>query len=291
MIGFNDSTKLWYEGESHYGYGLVPTPMVSLATVVTDPERMADLPGSSDLMRAKLVFREDSFDPVTRIRRGRLYFNPGTQPIQWHAHPHSFMPYQGLTEMKLITFQRWAASRELATSGSLIALGAADAFSLWRVVGIERISTGDDLVTLRARASLGLLPEVNLQSVPLEAQGRVTNILEKAIEAAYRAGPESVIDRCRDAAQTIIAIWASQKITEDSLETIDLSPLLERIEKKLPPPLPAVLLNSARIIARLHARKPNELIKRGTRGNVEGDAEAALVNLGLIVRELGWAAE
>lgn len=50
-----------------------------------------------------------------------------------------------------------------------------------------------------------------------------------------------------------------------------------------------IYISAGRIVARLHARKPNEQIKRSLRGNVEGDAEVALANIGLLLRELGWA--
>ncbi len=293
MIGFFSQTKLWFEGESHYGYGLVPMPVITLATVITDAEALGRIPKSSDLMDAKLVFREDSFDPVTRIRRGRFYFNPGAQPSLWHAHWHSFMPSQALSDIQLITFQRWPAAQELAASKGelLIALGVADAFTLWRVIDVERISTADDLVTLRARASLGLLPDLSPEAIPLCGRSQVLSVIEKAIESAYRAGPESVIDRCRDAAQASIATWLAKELGDDSVRALDLSPLLERTEKALTDRQPAVLLNAGRIIARLHARKPNEQIKRGTRANKETDAEAALANLGLILREMGWTVD
>ena len=293
MIGFFSQTKLWFEGESHYGYGLVPMPVITLATVITDAEALGRIPKSSDLMDAKLVFREDSFDPVTRIRRGRFYFNPGAQPSLWHAHWHSFMPSQALSDIQLITFQRWPAAQELAASKGelLIVLGVADAFTLWRVIDVERISTADDLVTLRARASLGLLPDLSPEAIPLCGRSQVLSVIEKAIESAYRAGPESVIDRCRDAAQASIATWLAKELGDDSVRALDLSPLLERTEKALTDRQPAVLLNAGRIIARLHARKPNEQIKRGTRANKETDAEAALANLGLILREMGWTVD
>ena len=293
MIGFFSQTKLWFEGESHYGYGLVPMPVITLATVITDAEALGRIPKSSDLMDAKLVFREDSFDPVTRIRRGRFYFNPGAQPSLWHAHWHSFMPSQARSDIQLITFQRWPAAQELAASKGelLIALGVADAFTLWRVIDVERISTADDLVTLRARASLGLLPDLSPEAIPLCGRSQVLSVIEKAIESAYRAGPESVIDRCRDAAQASIATWLAKELGDDSVRALDLSPLLERTEKALTDRQPAVLLNAGRIIARLHARKPNEQIKRGTRANKETDAEAALANLGLILREMGWTVD
>jgi hypothetical protein len=292
MIGF-DSNRLVYEGESFYGRGLWPTPVITLATHIANTDSFHMIPVSDDLMCAKLAFREDSFDPVTRIRRGRFYFNPGGNPILWHVHPHSFLPSQALTDMRLTTYQRWQAAKELRSEGceALVALGIADAYTMWRVVDIERISTGDDLVTLRARSSLGLLPELLQAEIPLRSLEHVVCVVDKAIQAAFRAGPESVIDRCRDAAQACVGVWFADKTKNELDRTADLSPLLDKVEKHFANEPPMVLLNAARIIARLHARKPNEQLKRSLRGNLEGDAEVALSNLGLVLREIGWARE
>lgn len=294
MIGFDYQSRLIYEGESFYGHGLWPAPIVTIATHVVDSESYRLIPTSDDLMQAKLVFREDSFDPVTRIRRGRFYFNLGTQPVSWHAHPHSFLPTQALQEMRLITYQRWRAGKELnqGQGYALIALGISDAYTLWRVVDVERVSTGDDLVTLRARTSLGLLPELFEGAIPERARQHIVSLIEKVSQAAYRAGPESVIDRCRDASQACIGLWLAERTGNEKARTVDLSTLLDRVEKELPPnELPLVLLSTGRIIARLHARKPNEQLKKSLRENVEGDAEAALANLGLLLREIGWTRE
>jgi len=294
MIGFDSQSRLIYEGESFYGHGLWPAPIVTIATHIVDSESYRSIPGTDDLMKAKLVFREDSFDPVTRIRRGRFYFNPGSQPVRWYAHPHTFLPTQALQEMQLITYQRWRAGKELnqGQGYGLIALGISNAYTLWRVVDVERISTGDDLVTLRARTSLGLLPELLDGAIPERGRQHINSLIEKVSQAAYRAGPESVIDRCRDASQACIGLWLAERIENENVRTLDLSPLLDRVEKELPPnALPLVLLSTGRIIARLHARKPNEQLKKDLRENVEGDAEAALANLGLLLREIGWARE
>lgn len=290
MIAFDLNTKLIYEGESHYGHGLWPAPMVTIATCIADSNSYQQIPRSDDLARAKLLFREDSFDPVTRIRRGRFYSNPGTQPCLWHVHPHSFLPNQSLTDMQLYTFQRWREAREVGVGkhAGLMALGIADAYTLWRVIDVERISTGDDLVTLRARTTLGLLPELMIDVIPEAYRTHVVNATEKVAEAAFRAGPASVIDRCRDAAQVCIGVWFGSKTKNDDVRALDLSPLLEKIEKEHAGSPPSVLINAGRIIARLHARKPNEQIKRGARENVEGDAEVALANFGLVLRELEW---
>lgn len=292
MIGFNDQ-NLIYEGRSFYGYGLWPAPVVTAATRIDGPESFRSIPASDVLWDAKLLFREDSYDPVTRVRRGRFYVANLGQPARWHVHPHSFLPSQALTPMDLVTFQPWRASRELGSDRKhvLMALGVVDAFSLWRVIDIERISTGDDLVTLRARSSLGLLPELNEAAIPEADRGHVIAVLDKASEAAYRAGPESVIDRCRDACQVCVGVWLASMLDASDVKTVDLGPLLGRVEKEFQNDPPAVLLNAGRIIARLHSRKPNEQVKRGTRSNTEGDAESALSNLGLVLRELGWTIE
>ncbi|MCM2309082.1 MAG: hypothetical protein NDI91_16615 [Sulfuritalea sp.] len=294
MIGFDSQSGLIYEGESSYGYGLWPTPIVTIATRIVDSDSYSSIPARDDLTLAMLVFREDSFDPVTRIRRGRFYFNRGSQPVHWRAFPQSFSPTHALQNMQLVTYERWRAAKELrqGQSYALIALGIADAYTLWRVVDVERVSTGDDLVTLRARTSLGLLPELLDGAIPERGRQHIVSLIEKVSQAAYRAGPESVIDRCRDASQACIGLWLADRTGNEKIRTLDLSPLLDRVEKELPPnALPLILLSTARIIARLHARKPNEQLKKDLRENVEGDAEAALVNLGLLLREIGWTRE
>lgn len=292
MIAFDDR-RLIYEGDSFYGYGLWPAPVITPATLVAGDDSYRSIPESDFLISAKLVFREDSFDPVTRVRRGRFYVNHGGQPVQWHVHPHFFLPSQALTPMNLVTFQRWQASKELGpdTKRAIVALGIADAYSLWRVIDIERISSGDDLVTLRARSSLGLLPDMKEAAIPEADRGHVLEVLDKVSEAAYRAGPESVIDRCRDACQVCVGVWLASRLDANDVKTLDLSPLLDKLERELKKDAPTILLHAGRIIARLHARKPNEQVKRGTRSNTEGDAESALSNLGLVLRDLRWTVE
>ena len=300
MIGIDTDRRLFYEGSGNYGHGVWPSPFISIASTLKADWSVADLPSASDLEHAKLVFREDFFDPVTRIRRGRFYVNPGTQPQEWHVQTHPAFKeevgqqdYQGNLVKRLYSFQLWSAFSEFRspTSSRLVALGFADAFTLWRVIDIERIVTGEDLVTMRARSPMGVLPELSPNAIPSIGRDIVLGEIEKVIDAAYRAGPESVIDRCRDAAQVCIGLWCSVGEGKPDLRKLDLSPLLEEVESLRGDEKPWVLLNAARIIARLHARKPSEKAKRGVRGHTESDAEVALANLGLILREVAWTRE
>ena len=94
MIAIDRNTWLVYEGTSNYGHGLSPTPLVTRATFVGTPEEWSAVPASPGLSEAKTIFREDYFDPATRIRRGRFYeWRDGApQPDQWWVHRHPVLP-------------------------------------------------------------------------------------------------------------------------------------------------------------------------------------------------------
>src|SRR5258708_3902360 len=75
--------SLVYEGDGTRGHAVWPSPTLAIATVLRNSNESSQLPRSNFLNEATFVFREDSFDPVTRIRRGRMYKTPGTQPQEW----------------------------------------------------------------------------------------------------------------------------------------------------------------------------------------------------------------
>lgn len=296
MIAIEQDQRLFYEGRSNYGIAVWPSPFVSVATVIRSGTDENDIPEANDLGTARLVFREDSYDPVTRIRRGRFYVrDDGVQPQTWRVqqHPgyqeetgHRRDP-QGYLIKPLYGFQVWHAHNHLNISAHeiLVALGIRDALSLWKVVGIERISTNEDLVTLKAQSNLGVLPELNAAVIPNDSRARIVESLNKVLDAAYVAGPESVIDRCRDAGAAMLGAWLEQTcpgaLRRDLGKLADLA--VEKAEK-------VIAGNAARIIARLHARaKPNEQINHPSRLLVEADAQLAIECVAVIMREIGWA--
>ncbi len=211
MLGLDERTKQVYEGDSFSGYGVHPFPVLSLATVVKSENDFGTLPASCNLFAADLLFREDSFDAVTRIRRGRLYKAYPDKPSEWHVISHPmFDGHTNSARRSLVTFDTRAVVSDRASfENALLALGTQDAYSLWRVVNIERTVNGEDFLTLRARSSLGVLPEIIESKVPPEQLEKVRETLRKLAEAAYRAGPESIVDRARDAAQWCVASWQS----------------------------------------------------------------------------------
>jgi hypothetical protein len=300
MIGIDRDLMLVYEGQRAYGYGVWPSPVISFATIVRSDTDWRLLPHSTDLSPVKLVFREDVFDPVTKIRRGRFYQQPGTQPVDWHVHPHPAFVNEpgerdrnGFLAKRLFSFSQWPANENLRGSGSrsLVALGVVNAVSLWTVVDIERISNGEDLVTLRARSSFGILPEVNENAIPTGGRAHVLGSLSNVIEAAHRAGPTSVVDRCREAAQAMIGLYMVESLGNEKWRTEDLGPQVRGLTALGETKERRLILNAADSLARLHSRaKSNEQVRYQSRPVVEDDAECAISLVGLLLRELGWAA-
>lgn len=296
MIGVDSHNRLVYEGSTHYGHGVWPTPFIAPAFLIKADEDWLAMPQIEDFGPLSLVFREDSFDAVTRVRRGRLYQAGNSQPAEWHVQQHPAFHEDvgsrdsaGRLRKTLHTFHiyRGLASAARENPALAIVIGAGDSLSLWSVVLVERNFIGEDLLTLRARSTLGVLPALIDMRVPQEALARTRACLEAVTDAVYRAGPTSVIDRCRDAAQAILAAWLARELGASEQAMPDLAALARRIETIAPER--QVLACGAKVIARLHARgKPNEQLKRSIPAPTEADAAAAVALLGLIMRELGW---
>lgn len=294
-IAISAEQPLIYEGEGGYGHGLWPAPVFTVATVLLKPEDVENIPSTMNLHVNPLLFREDSFDPVTRIRRGRLYKSPGAQPQQWRVQPHPAYSEEvgfhrdsaGWLQKSLHGFYAWSAWAEVPKDArnTMLALGTQEAYTLWKIVNIERIVSREDLLTLRAHGALGILAELREAIIPDDARAKLVEVFTKLSDVAYRAGPESVIDRARDLAQWSLGVWLAAEKNDPKFRHDDLGELANKIpeEKK-------VLKNIAQTLARLHARaKPNEQARYGVRPLVEADAEFALAAVGTLLRELDWA--
>ena len=287
MIGIRQDNYLVYQGLSGHGHALLPTPVLSVAAVLSSADELGRMRMGRGPADADLLFREDSFDAVTRIRRGRLYRATPSRPERWKVSTNHELPDQSRPDVYVFAFDSDLVGdigRE--ADKKLIALGVTEAYTLWRIVHAERIVTGETLLTLRARSSLGILPELNAAAIPIDGKEKVVETLGKLTEAAYRAGPESIVDRARDVAQWCIGTWFADRENDPKLRLID----LWELAGKVPEIDFAVVRNIGRSLARLHARnKPNVQEEKSTRPVTEDDAEYALAAVGLLLREIKWA--
>jgi hypothetical protein len=291
-IGFNQNDYAFYEGEIGFGRAIAPSPVLSVATFISTPTDIAAIPESTTRLN-KFVFREDSFDPVTRIRRGRIYkwADGYAQPHRWRVQPYpgshdeqQLARFQGPLTKDLFSWAAWPAFQQLGRRTSvLLALGSRDAYTLWRVVDVERVVTGEDLITLRAHNSLGILPALNASAIPMDGREKVLQTIEKLANAAYTTSePEAVIDLARAAAQWCLGTWLADKRGRSDFKGKDLGHLISELEHREK--------DIAMLIARFHSRaKPNEAHNFQSRPVTDEDAEFCLAGIALLLRELGWA--
>ena len=292
-LGIDQFSEMVYQGRVTHGYVVWPLPLLTPAKFVSATASQI-LPGnfdSSDL--PEYLFREDTFDPVTRIRRGRFYKRSPSQPQQWvlMADPTMGANYPG-KKADTYTFQSCTPSDIVSSSVAeqqLVIMGTSDAFGLWTVVNKELIYTKEVVVTLKARRSLGVLPDIDWTSVPGDT-ALLKDKIECLLDDAYRAGAESVVDRAREAATAILSLYL-QGVGVVDANGKDLGTLTDLLDKQNGKNGQRIVRCAAEIPQRLHSRsKHAEQEKRDYLRPIRAqDAELAVQCIGVMLCDLGWA--
>jgi len=298
QIGIETTTNLIYEGQSYWGHASWPSPNLIPSVLTSSISEDLTPHGNHDVKTFPFVFREDAFDPVSRVRRGRFYKKESQQPRQWQVHPHPAMPKEiretnrhGVISKSLATFISFSFRteiKEFEPDQPLVLMGLSDAFTVWTVTSVEKTATGEDVVSLKSRQSFGVLPKLLLHNIPELRRAKVQETIQMLTEEIYRAGPESVIDRTRDAAAAILGTYVEHK--KIAKYELDLGPLIKKLATEPKVEKKQIVTSASEIIRIFHARvKPSEQEKRRTRQIVEQDAELAVQCVGAILCDLGWA--
>lgn len=297
-IGIEPHSNLVYEGASLWGQALLPRPFLIAATIASSADERVQPTAVENLGCNMLLFREDTFDAVTRVRRGRFYKSGNTQPQLWQLHPHPLMPGElkqvskyGVLQKSLATFFEHRISHEIARPGTeqtLVVLGNKVRYAVWSLVGIETTVTGEELATLRSRQSIGVLPRIWPEAIPEIGREAVLLAVSKLAEEIYRAGPESVIDSAREAATAILSAYLRD--CADIGPGLDLGNLAKELDRLPDERRRRIAFHSAETIRLFHPRRKNaEQEKRPFRSIREQDGELAVQCLATILCELGWA--
>lgn len=298
-LGIDTNSGLVYEGMGAADIPSVPTPSVTQAKLIAAEADWQNLPRGLAVDPLRWLFREDSFDPVSRTRRGRLYEpQPGEQqPNQHRVGPH---PYEdpmmrqvgagGRVAKNLFTFTACHPLLNMPNQGQGMTLGLGDAraASPWRITQTEALANGSVMVTLKSLSAFAIIPAVNYGQVAPEHRAAVGEAIERVLDSAFRETPTSVVDHCRAALTVLLSRWLVQSRHEsDAALGMDLGDLAKRLEKvEL-----YCAARAAQIVALLHSRgKPNVQHAKGARPPESGDDEFALESVSLVLREFGWAA-
>ena len=296
-LGIDTNSGLVYEGFGAPDLPAIPTPSIAQAKLINAEADWDDLPRGLTASPFAWVFREDSFDPVTRTRRGRLYQAQwNSQPCEQRVAPHPYedpimrqVDQSGRTMKRLYaySFCNELLSLSFQGQGMTLVLGTARAASGWRILQTELLANECVMVTLKALSSFGVLPSVDYAKIDEPFRPAVREAIERVLNSAFRESGISVIDHCRAALTILLSRWLVQSGHEQSKAlNIDLGDLAKKTESRM-----ECVGKAAQIVARLHSRgKPNEQLAKNLRPPLDSDAEFALHAVGLAIRDFGWAA-
>ncbi len=298
-LGIERSTGLIYAGPNDVRYPVWPLPILSSATLIESPQNFQSIPINYDSSSFGWLFYEYSFDPVSRIRRGRLFQHQGNSDAEEtlvEVHPAI------ASEAALSTFTRKPLNLFIACSellnqpnrgeGLQLAIGVTGAYSLWRIVQTEKLLSNDVMVTLRAESAFAILPTLDTSKMTPHSVPLVKSALERVLDAAYKELPTSVVDQCRNAATVLAAHWLQQLQDTTQATNDDLGKCISAIQShfKAPNQPRHMLCAALEIINKLHPRgKDNESRRMELRPVTDSDAELAVHALGFVIREVGWA--
>ncbi len=297
-IGICNKTGLVYEGMDEPNVPCIPTPNITQVKLIEFETDCNDLPQGLSNDPLCWVFREDSFDPVSRLRRGFLYqpYEGQSQPSKQRVAPHPFedptMRSVGAGGQVAKMLYAYSACHTLLKKpnrgqGMTLALGNSVASSVWRIIQAEALANGAVMLTLKSTSPFAMLPALDAKKVSESYREKIIQAIERVCDSAFRESPVSVIDQCRAALTVLLSRWLAQKSNGDeSSFGLDLSDLAKQLdEHKF-----HSVAKSAQIIANLHARgKPNVQYTKGARPPESGDDELAIESVAFVLREFGWA--
>jgi len=291
-IGIDSDSYLVYEGNSTWGHAIWPTPEIIPAAIVE--ESLEDLTPkyNDDLHMMPFIFIDEGYDPTSRIRKGRIFEKTESRPEQWHVQMHPAIPGEcrdlnskGIITKQLVSFRQFNFNpklKQLEIEQALVILGSNAQFTIWSVIDIETSVSGETILYLKARKTIGALPKVNYSMIDVQYHNQIKDKLNLLADDIYKAGPDSIVDRAREAASAIINIFLlSNKYIGKSK---DLGQLVDELNKKAKKFITA---NCADTLAKFHSRtKHVEQDNKELRPINEQDAELAVQLVGEILYEL-----
>ncbi|SEH40998.1 hypothetical protein SAMN05192544_1001292 [Paraburkholderia hospita] len=297
-LGIEHENGLIYEGADNPSHLMVPAPIISQCALVESPSEFENLPRGMLSDPFRWIFREDSFDPVSRVRRGRLFqsFTKNNRELVLvEAHSNSLSDSRrsrsdGRVPKELNVFIHCTEllGRPNRGEGLQLAIGHVGAHSLWRILQTEQMVNQDVLVTLRAESAFGILPALNMAQIPKENQKPVTDAYDRVMKVAYRDSPTSVVDQCRNLCAVLAGRWLRQLTGDEKAVHKDLGPCLTAIGKHVGENERRLIRAALETVNLLHPRaKDNERERLDLREVSNADAELALHATGFVLRELG----
>ncbi len=294
-LGICDETGAVYEGNStSNGYRIERIPSLSAT-------RFSDDPTATEVLKyfdryPTALFREDSFDPTTKLRRDRVFSGQGpSQTTNWHVFDPTRTDYKQYRKigneneksLRIFTYQKNSLTniRNLKSNRSYpkVILGEEPFSTSCKIVNIESDYTGTPVISLKALYSLGELPDLIVENIPQEDLKPLASSLDRLEECIHKAGPIDIIDRCRDTLSIVFGSICGNK-------SKDLSNAIKEYLTAKSNGKDDLNSWAGRIVARLHSRgKPNEQIDKNLKPPTDEDAQLAFKCVYHVLTSFNWA--
>lgn len=287
-IGYCDRLHYIYELGSRFARAITPIPVTTAAFLQLEANNKTPINFSSvPPFESDLIFREDFYDPKTRIKRGRLYKRDSSQPHGgWNSSAVGIetLIYGEGNRYEFLKYSSIVFPPQQKLTGKYIFLAGHDFATKWKILSVDIIHTRELFYTIKAPSSLELIPELNVAEIPIERVKSIQDELDALVDD-IGSEPESVVDHCRDLATAILRAKCNVETTYSK----DLSKLIALLDERFPKSY-MMVKNCMNIINRLHPRrKRSELESRMLRPLDYGDSELAVACVCTILKDLGWA--
>lgn len=294
-IGIDKDSHLVYEGSTFWGHGFWPAPLLLPTAIIDESADDFTPPNDSSGDYPPYMLLDDGYDPTSRIRRGKIYQKyQALQPYPWHVHPHPARPGdgqqiddQGVIKRQLVTYCEFGFRSELQRlemERPLIVLGSSTQFTIWSVIDLEASISGETILFLKARQTIGALPRVDYFKISNQHKKLIKAKLELLSEDLYRAGFDSIVDRAREAASAIVNAYLANNSPNDKQKDLGqlVIPLRDKAKKH-------IAANCVDTLAKLHSRtKYTEQQNKELRHNNSRDADFAVQSVSMLLREFDW---
>ncbi|WP_419168791.1 hypothetical protein [Halobacteriovorax sp.] len=238
------------------------------------------------VMDMKLVFLELSFDPISRVKRGKLYsLAEGPQPCS--LFPSSvggvfeLSSSFGQSSIEAYKFVSYDLTRSFNPRNTFTIFGNSRFETRWRILSIDASVTNEEVLVLQEVNSIGSIPSLNKNTIPNKYFSEIEKEYNSLI-AELNSSPESVVDHCRDVTTSLLSAIVGNNVNDDR---VDLGRLISKLDNRL-----KVVKSAAEIVNRFHPRrKPNEKERLDLHELSRSESDFATQCVFQIIREMNWA--
>lgn len=232
----------------------------------------------------ELIFVEISFDPISRIKRGKFYKAVESQPLELKSYNGDLQLLQRRNDNSLLSislrhFTSYYPVREsFDLVKAVIYLGNIDFRTRWNILSIDASATNEEIYIIQQVHGIGIIPNVDYAKIEVSFHSEISREFTSLI-SEMNGHPESVVEHCKSLVVSILSAY----LKLEKNQNYDIGILCEKIKDR------EQVRNYSNVVRIYHSRcKPNLIRTRDYREVNRFDSDYAIYSTFQILRDLGW---